>query len=158
MSTQPLHFIEEIERTRDVSVNLIDRAMRWLDDRLPILLRRHIPYGRLSAEHLLSKRTGASYCDWSSTALPEEFVRGLLDLVVREYEWPNCHFVPEDPFRLVVVPPSEEEFPLAALRCAVRETFDCEVTLGELTGLWVDCSRTVGEFARLVYERAEPPA
>lgn len=155
MSTEPLHIIDEIESNRDRCEGTFDRLAKWLDDRLPFLLRTHIPFGRLSAEHGLSIRNADTYAEWQHVGLPPGFVETLLGLLQREFKWPNCFFLPEDPLRLVALTQYSEEFPCPSLQCAIKETFACIIDLAEIERVWGDENGTLEAFALLVHRRIE---
>jgi len=151
----PLYVIQSIEEAHIHRSGMVGRALRWLDERLPILLRPHVPHGRRSVEHLLIERKADFIQAWICTSLPETFVRAFLELIEGTFVWPNGRFVPDDRCRLVFLPQFEEEFPLAMLQLGLREAFQCEVDLEELEAFWIDDTRTLGNLAALVYERTK---
>jgi len=155
VNNSPLRALKEIEDARDVPRNPLQSLLKWLDERVPFLLWRHTPFGRLSAEHLLSLRDEAVLTSWRETALPQDFIAEFLALIQRECEWATALFHPADPIRLAVLPPSGEEFPTAMLQLAVKEKFACDVPLSAIESLWCDEQKTLLDLISLIWSRLE---
>ena len=108
---QPLHIDELLEQPapppgrwsfRRIAFNL-DRFTKWLNQFVPLRLHYELSKGRKSAETQLAGREEFPEAEWIDAGYSIDEVRKLLELLRWGLDWPNTHFVPDDPLELVLL-------------------------------------------------------
>ena len=113
-----------------------------------------IPYGRRSVESQLSARDVFPEAAWSQ--FDHGFVRRLLGVVKKEMNLPNDHFLPDDPFFLVLRPEFPECFPVSSFGLGVREEFGLDISRERFLEIIEEGDWTIGRFAQFLYEELHP--
>jgi len=112
----PLHVDEDIEKQRyERPASLTgrisyycDQVAKWLDRYSPFLLHYELPRGRKSVETQLRRRKIFPATAWERVNCPIGRVERILALLQKRMNWPNCHFLPDDPITLALMEEYDE--------------------------------------------------
>lgn len=80
--------------------------------------------------------------DWENCAHSVDAVCSVLDVVQREMDLPNGHFLPDDPLAIVLIP-GYDDLAFDSVRLGINEVFDIKMSANDLKELLENKNSTV---------------
>lgn len=146
----PLHIDPETERAIQASRNsLWDRCARWVQRVSPFLVYYELPHGRASVESQLRSRLQFPRIEWENHAHLVDSACSVLDVVQREMDLPNRHFLPDDPLAIVLIP-GYDDLAYDSVRLGINEEFDIKMSAQDLKELLENKNSTVADLVDFV--------
>ena len=159
---RPLHIDPVIEadvQRRDVEratgiTGFPERVSRWITRKRFLRLYVPPPHGHASIQHQMEARTEFSAETWAKFPRPLAEVRSVLELMRDDLDWPNHHFLPDDPFPLLTL--NNDDMPWEWFFTGVSLHFKVRYTSDEMLRMYHE-NWTVGRLVLDILERLPPP-
>lgn len=97
------------------------RFAKWLTRVSHFRFYYELPYGKLSIESQLKRRTEFPAAEWLSRGIEPDQVLPVVTVMATELHLPNHYLLPDDPLAAVLIP-DDDDFPLDWLCHALRES------------------------------------
>ncbi len=163
LSYRPLHIDPVIEarvQRRDYERalgfrGLPERFSRWLQSKLPFgAYAPPLDHGYSSIDRQMVARTEFPTAAWSNFPRPLADVLPVLELMRDDLDWPNHHFLPDDPLPLVLT--NNDELSGAWFFTGVSLRFKVDYADHELQKMYHE-NCMVGQLALDILKRLPPP-
>ena len=117
-----------------VKVGRLRAIMKWLDQRLPLLLYYEESPQRRATKAQLQERPSFPSDLWRKRSIDPALAESVLVVLSREFEWPNHFFMPEDPIRLMLQE-GMDDWPWDEFVWGVHEALRRDVSLKDIVAL-----------------------
>ncbi len=153
----PLHIDPVVEA--QVSRQGLNRLPNWLERRLVrtfprLVLAPNRCHGHESILKQLNSRATFPHRAWATFPKPLKEVLPVLELIRDDLGWPNHHFVPGDPLRLLLVDDDGMSWPWFFSGVALQ--FSTEYGADDIQRIYAECW-TAGQLVLDILERRRSP-
>ena len=143
----------DVERARGI-IGFPERVSRWITRKG--VLRLYVPplHGHASIRRQMEARTGFPEETWLKFPRPLAEVLPVLNLMREDLDWPNDHFLPDDPLPLLML--NNDDMPWEWFFTGVSLRFKVRYTSDEMFRMYYE-NWTVGGLVLDLLERLPPP-